>query len=123
MRRQQFVNNKRMKSAQPKPRPMGRTENGDRAFSLENFLGTPEDALIAMNYKLVTKNDFSSIVPYFDRILNSENHEIKVMAFTLLLHFRDIEQGKGLRNPLIEGLMYIYIKFPEFVHQIIPHIP
>ena len=34
--------------------------------------------------------------------------ECKVNALTLLVHFRDIEKGKGLRNPFIQGVLHIY---------------
>jgi len=40
--------------------------------------------------------------------MNSNQIEIKVNALILLVHFRDIEKGKGLRNPFIQGILHIY---------------
>lgn len=72
---------------------------------------------------MVTKDDFARIQPYFENILRNGEEKLKILALTMLLNYRDIEEGKGLRNPLIEGLVYIYDRFPQFVHDIVPHIP
>ena len=54
-----------------------------------------------MNNVLVTKDNFPLVIPYLDKILSSNDIESKINALVLLVHFRDIEKGKGLRNPFI----------------------
>jgi hypothetical protein len=48
---------------------------------------------------------------------------MKVYLFVLLVHFRDIDQGKGLRNPFIEGILEIYKYNKLLVLDIVKHIP
>ena len=84
------------------------TNNGELAFSTEYFLQDTQKSLAAMNNVLVTKDNFPSVIPYLDNIMNSNQIDIKVNALILLVHFRDIEKGKGLRNPFIQGILHIY---------------
>jgi hypothetical protein len=100
------------------------TTNGALAYSPGYFLETEEKSLFALSAAIVTKDDFANAKQYLDKIFKGDNKLLKMYAMVLVVHFRDIEFGKGLRKPFLEGIMYLYEKgYKEFVKKMIPHIP
>ncbi len=89
------------------------TTNGEGAYSPEHFLEESEKALVALNYALVSKNDFHNVRQYFEAILKGEDLNAKCLLLTLVYHFRDIQNGKGLRNPFIESIKLL-LALPEY---------
>ena len=84
-----------------------RTTNGELAYSEEHYQQTPEHALVGFTYGVTKKDDFESVTKYLDIILDKGTLQHKVYALIAIVYFRDIDFGKGLRNPFISGLMYL----------------
>jgi hypothetical protein len=54
----------------------------------------------------------------------SKDSHSKVLATVLIFNFRDIEFGKGLRDPFIEGLKLLKdLGYSDLIKDLLPYIP
>jgi endonuclease IV len=79
---------------------------------------------VALNYTLVAKNDFVNAREFFEAILKSEDRSAKCLLLVLVFHFRDVQNGKGLRNPFFECLKLLLSmpQYESFVFEAVPLI-
>lgn len=56
--------------------------------------------------------------------MNSSSKISKIYAVIFLMYVRDIEFGKGLRKPFLEGMTYLYKNgYKELVCELIDEVP
>lgn len=94
------------------------------AYSPGHFLKDEESSLTALNIAITKKDDFNNAKQYLENIFKGKNKLLKAYAMILMIHVRDIDQGKGLRKPFLEALLYFYKEgHKSFVCDLVELIP